>query len=248
MWKEVCMNRIFLLILLLCLHISNCFSQTYYYQLTKEIRGGRENTNVNGGQFITFQGETCFESDRQGRSVGNGLMKLDRYESKEYKTYSGGCYYGNNALFRFNDDQSLLNIITNAGRVYVYRRRTPPSGATTCSLIKRPEPSVNTVFPTITASPVQAQVTQPSHTPSSTSATGIHSTTGKQPTRKWIDCSMCHGSGRMVYDTHPSTYGINRPDVYCSECGRYWPASFGHSHITCKVCHGKRGYYEDEYR
>ena len=56
-------------------------------------------------------------------------------------------------------------------------------------------------------------------------------------------CTTCNGSGRMPYDTFPEQYGLdNSYKVKCNECGKFFPKSWGHTHITCKSCHGK-GYY-----
>lgn len=62
--------------------------------------------------------------------------------------------------------------------------------------------------------------------------------------RKWRDCSLCHGKGTIIRDSSVPTYG-NDSKVYCSQCGCYYWASSGHTHITCPTCHGKRGFWSD---
>jgi hypothetical protein len=50
--------------------------------LTKTIIKGQQNTSVNGGQFITFDGKKCFESDKYGKNVGNGSLVYDAENSR----------------------------------------------------------------------------------------------------------------------------------------------------------------------
>lgn len=52
------------------------------------------------------------------------------------------------------------------------------------------------------------------------------------------DCSLCHGSGRIVHDSYPGTLGTADYKVKCNECGGYFLKSTGHSHISCPQCHG----------
>lgn len=53
-------------------------------------------------------------------------------------------------------------------------------------------------------------------------------------------CPQCHGSGRMEYNTNPPQFGMNNAyKVRCNECGKEVLKSWGHTHITCKICHGK---------
>lgn len=62
--------------------------------------------------------------------------------------------------------------------------------------------------------------------------------------RKWRDCSHCHGKGTVIRDSHIATYG-NDTQKYCSECGRSYFASTGHSHVICPVCHGNKGFWSE---
>lgn len=55
-------------------------------------------------------------------------------------------------------------------------------------------------------------------------------------------CPQCHGTGRMEYNTNPTQYGglnSNNYKVRCNECGKEFLKSWGHTHITCKICHGR---------
>ena len=72
-------------------------------------------------------------------------------------------------------------------------------------------------------------------------------TTDKKVTKVWHDCALCNGSGTIVYDTNPPLYGQTDYPKYCSTCQRTFMASLGHTHITCKQCHGRKGYYTESY-
>lgn len=65
-----------------------------------------------------------------------------------------------------------------------------------------------------------------------------------KPERVWRECSLCNGKGTIIRDSSTPTYGEDR-QVYCSECGRSYWASTGHSHITCPTCHGRKGFWSE---
>lgn len=233
------MNKTCIIIFFL-LSTVDIYSQTYYYKLTKKIEAGLVYTNTAGGQFITFIDNICYESDKDGISVGNGKLKFEKDFSNKLLIYLGSSYFGNNVKFKFTQDRNLLNVETVDGRIYVYKRQAAPSSVTTCTLIRKKGSSgssggyipMNTV-PAYggtysgngtTTTPVQNQKT-------------IHN---RQPTRH--TCSLCHGQKRIVKDTYPALYGTTDYKVRCNECGGYFLRSMGHTHITCPQCHG-RGYF-----
>ena len=215
---------------------------TYYYKLTKKIQNGIEYTNTGGGQFVSFIGSNCYDSDRYGISVGNGQLVYNEQYSSCSKTYIGNSYFGN-VMYRFKTDMSVLNIIVNKSLIYVYKRQTAPSSVTTCTLIRKRESSSGnsgSYLPSYpnngygggyntnnggSSSSSQRQNTVPSRT---------------QPTKH--TCSLCNGQRRIVKDTYPSLYGQSDYQVKCNECGGYFMRSTGHTHITCPQCHGK-GYF-----
>lgn len=75
----------------------------------------------------------------------------------------------------------------------------------------------------------------------------MKTTTNKKVIKVWHECALCNGSGTIVYDTNPPLYGQNDYPKYCSICQRAFMASLGHTHITCKQCHGHKGYYTESY-
>lgn len=138
------MNKIVIsLFLLLIMSEQHIHAQTYYYKFVKSIIQGKVDISVKGGQFVTFDRQKCYESDKNGNEVGNGVMAYDTEVSKQthLETYWGSCYWSKNAYMKFNVDKSVMNIETNAGKIYVYKRATPPAGVTTSSLIRKSKPS-----------------------------------------------------------------------------------------------------------
>lgn len=238
------MNKRFLYLLLVVIvscNICDLYGQeTSYYKLTKKIQNGTEYTNTEGGQFITFSGDKCYDSDKYGVSVGNGQLTYDKqYSAANTKTYVGQSYFGN-VLYRFKTDMSVLNVIVNNSLIYVYKKQTAPSSETTCSLIRKKRnggSNVGGVYaPTYSGYDSSFNTTTTNNTPRQNTTT----TNRRQPTKH--TCSLCHGNKRIVKDTYPSLFGTKDYKVRCNECGRYFLRSTGHTHITCPQCHGK-GYF-----
>lgn len=218
----------------------NIYSQTYYYKLTKKIEAGNVYTNTAGGQFITFLGNTCYESDKDGISVGNGKLKFEKDFSNKLLIYLGSSYFGNNVKFKFTQDRNLLNVETVDGRIYVYKKQPAPSSVTTCSLIRK-KGSSGSGSGYIPINPVTSYDGTYSGTGTTTTPIQNENTTNKRQQIKYT-CSLCHGKRRIVKDTYPALYGTKDYQVRCNECGGYFLRSTGHTHITCPQCHGK-GYF-----
>ncbi len=249
------MSRFSIVLLLLIVFGQSIDAQTYYYKYTKSIIKGKHDTNVSGGQFITFDGSKCFESDKYGNNVGNGSMSYDAENSKQLKTYWGSCYWSKNAYMKFNADKSVMNIETNAGKIYVYKRATAPAGVTTCSLIRKPEPSSGVssggggYTPTY---PAQPTYPQGGYAGGGTYNGGQSGNTGGSTYRPERDkpqktrhiCPGCNGARTIVRnDGSISSYGNSGYMKRCPTCGQeYWSTTF-HRHVTCNICHG-RGYQE----
>lgn len=233
---------LFLVAVALC-NICHVYGQeTFYYKLTKKIQGGITYTNMAGGQFITFSGNKCYDSDKYGISVGNGELFYDKqYSAANTKTYVGSSYFGN-VLYRFKSDLSVLNVIVNNSLIYVYKRQTAPSSVMTCSLIRKEKNRGSNVgeytpaYSGISGYDGSFNTTTTNNTPrQNTNTTNRH-----QPTKH--TCNLCHGQKRIVKDTYPALYGTKDYKVKCNECGGYFLRSTGHTHITCPQCHGK-GYF-----
>lgn len=239
------MNKNFIILIMVVVFGQNIAAQTYYYRYTKSIIKGVTNTNVSGGQFITFDGKKCFESDKNGNNVGNGAMTYDAENSRQVETYWGSCYWGKNAHMKFNADKSLMNIETNTGKIYVYKRATAPAGVTTCSLIREQKPQSGEGgggYAPIT--PVQPIYPQGGYTggttSSSSSSNGNQQRTEQNPVhqqqRKW--CKTCRGSGQC--NTCNGTGWVNRMGLghssYCTNCNNH--------NGRCPWCNGRGEWYE----
>ena len=117
--------------------ISLSAQTTFYYKQIKRVVNGQTFTdNISGGQFITFQGRICYESDSNGMAVGHGTLKYQD-QGNELRTYIGSSYWGNNTKFRFNRERSRLNVVTPDGVIYVYTKTDAPTSVSTCSLIRK---------------------------------------------------------------------------------------------------------------
>ena len=90
--------------------------------------------------------------------------------------------------------------------------------------------------------PVVTSTYIPTTTSSSSSSSSSGSTTrsGSSSSSSKTPCPQCNGTGRMVYNANAAQFGTKYSEVYCSECGISYPKSWGHSHITCKICHGHK--------
>lgn len=207
---------------------------THYYKLKRSIIEGVSSTEVSGGQFVSFIGNVCYESDSQGKGVGHGtLQRKNEYSKNGIIFYLGESYYGKGTSFRFNGDKTILNITTSTGDTYVYAQCSPPEGATTCSLIRKPENGGNTT---------PSYIEHPTYIPpQQSSGMGIPDN-GKTLKTKEIrykeKCHNCGGKGNTIYNTYPPTFGLPSTNVWCSECGRYYSSDIGHSHVSCRYCHG----------
>lgn len=246
------MNKMVISILLI-VSWQGIHAQTYYYKFTKSIIQGKVDVSVKGGQFITFDRQKCYESDKNGNEVGNGVMAYDTEASKQtnLETYWGACYWSKNAYMKFNADKSVMNIETNAGKIYVYKRATAPAGVTTCSLIRKPEPSSGGSGGGGGYTPSYPVQTYPQGGYAGGGTAVNPGGGGKiikqerdKPQKTRHTCTLCKGSGRYERnDGSIPLYGGNDYKVRCQECGYEHYRSSNHRHVTCPQCYGK-GYKE----
>lgn len=196
--------------------------QTRYYTQLKIVAADRSEQKGDGsGQFITFNSNGCYDSDRDGCTVNNGFMNFgEKVEDRVY--YSGSSYWGE-AMYIFTENYRRLNIrITNSGTTYVYIQAAPSVNVTTCTLIKENKP-----------------VVLPPVIPPITFGNGSSSTTQK-PATKTVTCTACKGSGRSSVKKYAPSYGGTVTYSRCSDCG---DVDKPHYHDSCPSCMGK-GYRE----
>lgn len=233
------MNKRIIALCLVLLNISTSSAQdTYYFQLTRKIIDGNSSTKVAGGQFITFIGDICYESDIDGIAIGNGkLSKNSNYSNETYIVYDGKSYWDNHSTFRVNKDRSVLNIITEKGDVYIYKRATPPNGVVTCSLIKEKQQNTGGSSSGVQPVYVPTPIAVGSQTPTTAPTQPTQSNTVTTPSKKWrsitreVDCSFCHHSGKCSTCNgkgwYYNTYGSGT--VNCPNCRNGW----------CTHCNGR---------
>lgn len=216
------MSRLSRIFMVMAMLVSVCCStvaqkQVKYYKYVKSIYLYKNKVDMAKselGQFITRNGDYCYESDKYGNSVGHGIMKLTARKGNSVK-YVGSSYYGSGSHFTFFDDKGVLNVEAN-GFVYVYKLSTPPPGVTTCSFISGGE----------TGNPYAAP-TAPSVSTSGTSGSNTKSKPAKQY-NKW--------EATTVYDPCPRC-GRSGKCPACKGSGKQ--LAYGNRHLeTCSTCHG----------
>lgn len=113
-----------------------CFplcAQTHYYKFIRFEGNGK--SDAFGGQYVTINGNTCYESDANGFSIGNGVLHY--YKSVDGgKCFEGSSFFGSGTKFYFSSNWSTLRIEVFNGENYYYQKSVPPQGVMTSSLIK----------------------------------------------------------------------------------------------------------------
>lgn len=204
---------------------------TTYYKYVKSINLSNNAVNTSNGQqgqFITRDGDACYESDKYGNSVGNGSLKRTARNGNTVK-YVGCSYYGSNSHFTFFDDNGVLNIEA-MNHVFVYKVSTPPQGVTTSSFISQGSSDYVAPVPTPTNN---YNYGGNSNSNSSNSYNRGSATTVYDPCPRCSHsgrCPTCNGSGKVL------AFG-NKHAETCSTC---------HGSGTCPTCHGagKKGSVE----
>lgn len=231
-------NRLLILIILAIFGFSISPAQTFYYKLSKIKTNDKIETNVSGGQFITFIDENaCYESDKNGIGVGHGILEKSKsYSTASMSYFIGGCYWGREAAYKFKSDKSKLNVVLNNGTIYVYEKRVPPSGVITCTLIRIKDTSGGSASPSLPAASISSNAYYPTQTdvPSPPNSNSSNSVEVKRK------CVWCNGTGQLTKeDNAPGNFGIEKPRQRCNVCGKWYnPNLFTHYHIQCRHCGG----------
>lgn len=195
------MNKRIITCVVLCFVVLYTYCQnTIYYKLTN-IHNNVSSMKIQGGQFITFCGDICYESDYKGIGVGHGTMTYNpNYSSSSVKKYMGSSYFGEDAVYAFSSDKSVLNVILENGMVLVYKRSSPPNDVYTCSLIKSKNTPSNSSSTSSSSTSYPVSNTYPSITPSDNSASTTKANSSPRKSWKTVSytetCGSCHGSGK----------------------------------------------------
>lgn len=233
------MNKIIFVAILLFVIPTYSFSQkTQYYKLVRIIENNVSITDTEGGQFLTFIDDICYESDNKGLGVGHGILRLNKnYSNSSFKIYIGSSYWGNAVTFKFKSDLSVLNVVTDEGDVYVYKRQTAPINVATCSLIRKSKIKGNNDCSPL-VQPIYGSTNGQSISNNNSNTNSVSTNIPVIKSREPKKCGACNGRGWV-----PETKGVaslGQPDKWCNECNKTVPAN--HYHTTCPSCKGK-GYW-----
>lgn len=221
---------------------------TKFYKQIKVVKNNQTIANGKGGQFISFYADICYDSNNKGVTVNNGQLERVSTQGDKYTKYKGKSYWGE-VTYQFTNDLETLAVIKGDGTIYVYQRATPPTGITTCSLIKSQSsgggvPACNT-YPQTNYPPATYGGSGGNN--SNTSSSNSQSSTTQNETYR-IKCYHCNQTGEMIIDPSRGVpqFGLgNNEQKYCPKCGQNFRKGT-HAHITCGYCGGK-GYVERRY-
>lgn len=214
-----------------------------YYKLNKIEDYGNVNNSCVGGQFVKISRNICFDTDAQGNYVGNGKLYRDLGNSSTNHIYKGQSFHGNAKYIFSNDYRSLIVEITPKFR-YFYSLDTPPSGVTTCSLIRTG--GDNSYDSGINSIPSQNGTNNGyyngglnQNSGSDSNSNSNSSSNVNTPAHKF-KCAYCNGTGQIEKNNNaPANFGTDRPRQRCNECGKWYdPDVFTHYHQQCRHCGG----------
>lgn len=219
-------NHFFIFLLCYFLFVFNIgYSQTYYYKQIKVIQEQIEKVGNETGQFITFNPKGCYDSDKEGISVGNGFLKYIKTENN-IRIYKGDSFWGE-AYYYVSTDFKRINIsLQNEVKIYVYTKEYS-TNRTTSYYVKNN--TINTI-PITTTSPLET-ISNISNGQEMEHSKLVRTT-----------CSFCKGTGLNPLKTYGPDYtgGSVITLQYCEICGKM---DKYHQHETCPSCGGK-GYTE----
>ena len=212
------------------------------YKLTETTK---PNIKIGAIQFISFIGDQCYESDINGISVQNGIMRRNEYQSNHNTSvYNGTCFCGSQAKFVFTKDMSTLRVTSKNGEKFIFKRVTPPTGVTTSSLIRAHSSDFQNFEDYNSITPNSYYQPQQNFQNGNNNSTHNHQAPTNQTTpQRKRKCVYCNGTGQITKDdSAPASYGIKRPNQQCPVCGKWYdPNVFLHYHQSCYHC-GSTGY------
>ena len=204
------MNKLVSIILICLFSLSGMAQSIYYYELSN---------GKGDGHFITITSKSCYDSDKNGYSLRNGVRFFKGEQNNQFVFY-GMSVFGD-AYYYFSSDYSKLKVVTAKGDAsYYYTRKTAPQNVVSAhGQVPMPNSSgqVEPTYPTYNAT------STPSYNTNQSSSTQV--VTHRQ-------CAGCNGSGMCTMCKGKGWY----KNIYsgtvesCSSCG---------GSGRCKVCHGK---------
>lgn len=197
------------ILVLFCAISVNAQKKVEYYQFIKKIdaNGSVTTQSSHSGQFIIFDGQKCYDGNKNGESVGNGVLNKVVTSSQATK-YMGNAYWGQQVTYTFYHGEGILNVRDLRDNVYVYKKSSPPKGVYTSSLIKN-KSSYNSdgYYPS----------QQQNYNSSGNSENNNNSWNKTRPCRKCNGrrvCTTCNGTGQVF----SRMYGVDKY-ITCPACG-----------------------------
>lgn len=211
-----------LLLSIVIMTIFNGISQTITipFKLTKQVVNGKISSKPCEYLFLTIDQRVCYDSDRKGFTVGNGVLRQIS-KGEKYTIYEGESFHGQ-SIYRLRNDFNKLNVEDiNKGIIYVYERFDIPENISTSTCIRSTTPSHNSIG---TASFIQSP--QYDTFPLTTS----------EP-RQRSRCSACGGTGSVKIFVGSSNYSVD-VTYKCNICNEIMHTYDKHIHQTCSSCNG----------
>lgn len=222
------MRIVGLLLTLIACTITVYAQDTYYYKQVKVEKKGSTIAQGNGGQFISFYKDICYDSNNKGISVNNGQMERTSKSGDKYTTYEGNSYWGK-VTYYFSTSLDRLVVQKSDGTSYMYQRATPPAGQTTCTLIKSRSSSGGT-------SSGWGYTPPPTNNNGWSDSQSTTQSGGAAPSPKWDyvyreescpecynsgKCTICKGKGSWTnsYTGNPHPCSACNQSGRCSKCG-----------------------------
>lgn len=213
-------------------------AQTYFYAISQQLSNGTTKP-LSHGQFITFTHSTtnmtCYESDKDGFTVNNGVMLFEESINEQDK-YEGECYWGSKCVYLVDREKSKIAVTVPDGRKYVYIKTVAPTSQVTCSFIKHAQQKENYDVSYNRQLPI-VQLLHPQ------GGSAIDNPTYEKPQKekkqwrtitKQIDCNHCGHSGKCSTCNGKGWYYTTGVGTNAADC----PNCDGFKTGKCRYCHG----------
>ncbi len=195
-------------------------SQTYLYKRVMVVTGNRKTQKNDDAHFLTFTPKGCYESDKNGYSLGSPFINFIKNENG-LQCFHGGGFHGEGDYY-FKPDRSRFNLIVGS-TVHVYQRE--PSTRTTASQRNSKKQAPNSVGGGNFIPLPLPSISNPS----------VPNSTGGKSRRS---CPSCKGSGKGQSSIYYSPNYTGSDEIYCNICGRIM-SRHTHTQSSCPTCHGK---------
>lgn len=199
-------------------------AQTFHYKLDAVVKGGERTPGNGSGLFVTFTADGCYDSDKDGNTMGNGFQRL-HIKGSDRISYKGSSYWGD-ADYIFAADYSVLNVRAD-DNVYIYSRGNAEAGKTVSTYVGvRKERSPG------------ASVSFPGGLPGGSAAGNARPAPARRPKGSSrhgdAECPSCHRSGRCG---HCGGKGWKEIEVNLEYRKTECPICRGTG--KCLTCHGR---------